>query len=186
MLCREVILSTLTRGNMNVLHQYRVAQVTENLVNSVLIEPFFPVFLSFIMIGQISSLYIIITSWSHVSAGLMLLFVLLVVDFFSIIHMFLNSLSYSHVASARLIKTVKRSKKWGNMGCRKFLSLCPPLKVGIGDGKFYDKLTSLTIWQFCLDRVINLLIIKWIWGEMLPKIHISVHTEISLESNVKG
>lgn len=149
------------RNTHLVLHKYRIAQVAENLVNAILEKPYFLIFLNFVILGQIGSLYTIITSWSYLSFEIILLFMLFGFNFFTVIHIFLHSLNKPNVTSAQFIKNLRRSKSARCPMFRKFLNSCPPLKVGMGDGTFYDKLTSFKIWQFCVDRLIRLLLLKW-------------------------
>lgn len=148
------------RSTQLLLRQYRIAQVTENLVNAVLTKRFFLIFLSFTIIGQICSVYIIFTSWSYLSVGIMMLFLLLGFNFCTIIYIFLHSLCYPNVSSTQFVKIMRKSKSARSLIVRKFLNSCPPLKVGMGDGTFYDKLTSFKICQFCVERFINLLIMN--------------------------
>lgn len=139
-----------------------MAQVAQNLVNCVMSKPFLAMFLAFSIEGQISSLYIIISSWSKLSANVALFFLLMVIDFFAVIQFMFHSLSYSHVASVKFVKNARRiSNQIGrDTWFRKFLRSCAPLKVGMGDGKYFDELTTFVIWQFCVDRLINLLLLE--------------------------
>lgn len=86
-------------------------------------------------------------------------FYLMGIDFFVIIQITLNSQSKSYVASENFAKNMKRLKSQ-NPWIRKFLRSCPPLKVGMGDGKFFDALTAFVIWQFCVDKLISMLLLE--------------------------
>ncbi|XP_035708210.1 uncharacterized protein LOC118435850 [Folsomia candida] len=146
------------------LQQYRIAQLTVNLVSAVLAMPYLSIFLTFTMVGEVSALYIIISSWAHLPVEAILLFLLLSLDFFVVIHIMLHSLSLPNTASIEFLKNggkILKLQKIGRKDCfllRKYLRSFPPLKVGMGGGKYWDKRTSLTVWQFCVDRLINLLL----------------------------
>jgi hypothetical protein len=40
----------------------------------------------------------------------------------------------------------------------RFLRSCSPLKLSMGDGTFFDRLTSLVIWEVCVGLLVNLLV----------------------------
>ncbi|OXA54630.1 hypothetical protein Fcan01_11367 [Folsomia candida] len=67
--------------------------------------------------------------------------------------------SKSYLASVKFFENMK-SLRSRNPWFKKFLTSCPPLKVGMGDGKFFDGLSAFVIWQFCVDRLINLLLME--------------------------
>ncbi|XP_035711382.1 uncharacterized protein LOC118436855 [Folsomia candida] len=140
------------------LSAFRVAQVFQNLVNSVMGKPLITIFVSLSIMCQIISLYVIITSWEKISFGVSAFFYLMGIDFFVVIHITLHSLSKSYVVTVKFAKNMT-SLRSQNAWFKKFLRSCPPLKVGMGDGKFFDGLTSFIIWQFCVDRLINMLLL---------------------------
>ncbi|OXA63561.1 uncharacterized protein LOC118433884 [Folsomia candida] len=141
------------------LEAFRVAQVFQNLANSVMSKPFISIFAFLSIVSEILSLYVIITSWNNLSFGVSAFFCLMGMNYFLIIHITLDSLSKSYVATVKFSKHMKRLRS-RNAWVKKFLASCPPIKVGMGDGKFFDGLTSLIIWQFCVDRLINLLLLE--------------------------
>ncbi|OXA47248.1 Malate dehydrogenase, chloroplastic [Folsomia candida] len=114
------------RSILPILHQYRVAQITENLVNAVMEKPFFIILLTFTIIGQICTLYIIFTSWSHLSVGIMMLFLLVGFNFGNVIHIFLHSLCYPNVTSREFIKSMR-----GSISARNTMSTVDKLKHGL-------------------------------------------------------
>ncbi|OXA62430.1 hypothetical protein Fcan01_00971 [Folsomia candida] len=138
---------------------FRVAQVFQNLVNAVMSKPFINIFIFLTILSEILSLYVIITSWKNLSFGVSAFFCLMGINYFLIIHVTLDSLKKSYVATVNFSKNVK-SLRSQNAWFKKFLTSCPPLKVGMGDGKFFDELTSFIIWQFCVDTLINLLLLE--------------------------
>ncbi|OXA54194.1 hypothetical protein Fcan01_11561 [Folsomia candida] len=111
---------------------FRVAQVFQNLVNSVMRKPLITIFVLLTMLSEITSLYVIITSWENISFGVSAFFYLMVIDYFVIIHITLHSLSKPYVVSVKLAKNMK-SLRSQNAWFKKFLTSCPPLKVGMGD-----------------------------------------------------
>ncbi|OXA42451.1 hypothetical protein Fcan01_22676 [Folsomia candida] len=101
------------RSILTMLQQYRVAQVTENLVNAVMGKPYLLIFLTFATMGQICSQYIILTSWSHLPIGIMVLFLLFLLNF-CIMILFLHPLCYPNIVSTKFIKNLRGSKSAGN------------------------------------------------------------------------
>ncbi|OXA44836.1 hypothetical protein Fcan01_20942 [Folsomia candida] len=141
------------------LTDFRVAQVFQNLTNSVMRKPLVNLVVLKVIISQTISLYVIIASLENISFGVASFFFLIGLDFFLIIHVTLHSQSKPYVVSVKFfenMKTLRLKSAW----FKKFLKSCPPLKVGMGEGKFFDELTSFIIWQFCVDRLINMLLLE--------------------------
>lgn len=146
------------RKSARAVKDYRVAQVAQNLTNHVLSKPCLQLTLGLTIIAEISALYVMIISSNHLTVDAAMFFVLMGVDYFIVIHVVLRALSKSYVTSVKFIQSMKRLHK-RDPWFKKFLRSCPSLKVGMGDGKFFDGLTSLVIWQFCVDRLISLLLL---------------------------
>ncbi|XP_035713115.1 uncharacterized protein LOC118437830 [Folsomia candida] len=155
----ELWIKTIERKLDHGLAGFRVAQVFQNLTNSVMRKPLNNLFVLLCIVCQVISLYVIITSWANISLGVFAFFYLMGFDFFIMIHVTLHSQSKSYVASLKFAENMK-SLQSRNPWFRKFLKSCPPLKVGMGDGKFFDALSAFVIFQFCVDRLINLLLME--------------------------
>ncbi|OXA44771.1 hypothetical protein Fcan01_20892 [Folsomia candida] len=139
------------------LEQYRVAQVMKNLLNYVKRNPMTGLALAFIINTEIESLYAIIMCRDKLPLPILLLFAMALIDFFLVIHVFLRALSKPYVSSVEFVSNFNRlggMDEWR----RKFLKSCQPVKVAMGDGNYFDGLTSLVIWQFCVDTFISIVL----------------------------
>lgn len=73
-----------------------------------------------------------------------------------VIHYYFKLVSYPDIKSDKLRNTWKQKKdKW----VRAYLRSCHPIKLSLGDGTFFDKMTSLKIWQFCIETLVDILLI---------------------------
>lgn len=137
--------------------QYRVAESLQNLFHDVARFPVMSLVLGGVVMAEVLSLYILITSWKPIPITVAVFFTLVAFDFSVVINYILNDLSRYFVASVGYIETVKRSAK-GTKWSNGFLKSCPPLKFPVGDGTFFDKMSSLNIWQTCINHLVTLLL----------------------------
>lgn len=136
---------------------YRVAQVVQNVINSFWRKPLMSLLLLSIMTAEIMSMYILSTSFNQLTLPIRVFFLVVWVDFFFDIHVLIKCLSLSHLCSELFVKNMKGRTRsaWG----KRFIRSCSSLRISLGGGNFFDGVTSLVIWQFCVDRVINLLLV---------------------------
>lgn len=138
---------------------YRVTQVLEKLMNDVWRKPLMAIGLLGIIIAETTSLYVLTTSSSKVTVPILEFFIMIGADFFGVIHVVYRILSLPHLSSKKLIRNAKLVQKGDSPWFTRFLKSCSPLKIGMGDGNFFDRLTPFVIWQFCVDMLVNMLLI---------------------------
>lgn len=139
---------------------YRVAQLVEKIINSFWDKPLMPLLIACIITAETTSLYVLASSMHKLTIPIILFFAVGGFDYFVAIHVVFKCLSLPHQRSLKFINEmrcvmVKNGGRWG----RRFMRSCPPVKVSMGDGTFFDRLTPVVIWQFCVDRVINMLLV---------------------------
>lgn len=140
---------------------YRVTQVMEKLMNHVWRKPLMPVLLMAIIIAETTALYVLTTSSSKLPVAILGCFTMIGADFVGVIHVIYRILGLPYLSSKKLIGNVKLCQKGGNSAWfKRYLKSCPPLKIGMGDGTFFDRLTPIVIWQFCVDRLISMLLVQ--------------------------
>jgi hypothetical protein len=116
-------------------------------------------FLTGVSLALVSSLYICITSMRKVPVAVAGFFLALAFDFSFIVHVPFRKLSLPLTESQELMHLAKMSGRQGKW-MRAFMRSCTPIKLSLGDGgNFFDKLTSLVIWQFCVDLLITILLV---------------------------
>lgn len=113
-----------------------------------------------IIIAETTSLYVLTTSSSKVTVPILEFFIMIGADFFGVIHVVYRILSLPHLSSKKLIRNAKLVQKGDSPWFTRFLKSCSPLKIGMGDGNFFDRLTPFVIWQFCVDMLVNMLLIQ--------------------------
>ncbi|OXA62690.1 uncharacterized protein LOC118433875 [Folsomia candida] len=136
--------------------KYRIAQSMSNLHGSVMRKPFMSMIIGGVMMVEITSLYLVINSIHELPTPVAMFFIILAMDFFVVIHLLFKSLCRPHLASVELVNKAKMAKrgKWLD----KYLKSCVPLELSMGGGCFFDRLSSFVIWKFCVDQVVNLLV----------------------------
>lgn len=139
------------------LAQYRTLQLLSNFHNFVFCTPSMVVMAFSCTICESIALCLIITSSSTVPLPVLILFSIVAADLCIVIHAVFKILSYPHVKSLEFIEFVKTRSysKWEH----RFILSCPPSKLSLGDGGFFDKLTSFVIWQKCIDFLITFLLL---------------------------
>ncbi|OXA44409.1 hypothetical protein Fcan01_20952 [Folsomia candida] len=134
---------------------YRVTQVAEKMVNHFWRKPLMSVVMLAIIIGETSALYILITSATKLPLPILVGFTMVGVDLFVVIHITFRILSLPHSASEKLMGKMKLLQKGRDSAwLKRFVRSCPSLKIGMGDGTFFDRLTPFIIWQFCVDSTV--------------------------------
>jgi hypothetical protein len=109
------------------------------------------------MMAEIASLYVLITSSHQLPLPAALFFLVVAIDFAIFIHVIFKSLCRPYLASVAFLKHVGKLGKRDKYLVR-FLRSCSPLKLSMGDGTFFDRLTSLVIWEVCVGLLVNLLV----------------------------
>lgn len=114
-----------------------------------------------ILIGAITvcesfALYTIITSTSEVPIPVIILFSTVAVDLLIVIVGPFKMMANPLVKSIELLEALQWMN--GSGWIRRFVRSCPPSKMTLGDGKFFDKATSLVICSTCADLLITFLL----------------------------
>lgn len=118
-----------------------------------------PILVVFITTTETMALYVLTTSRTILPLPVLVLFVIGGLDFFVMIHVVFRILCWPYVSSSRLIDKVKLYARRGNPAwLKRFVRSCPRLKIQVGDGTVFDRLTSCVIWQFCVDALIDILL----------------------------
>lgn len=102
------------------------------------------------------SLYLVISWTKGVPLPVLILFSIIAFDFFLVIHGIFKIVSYPYIKSLGFIDLVKDGRYTTADLC--FIKSCPPSKLSLGDGGFFDKLTSFVIWKKCIDYLITFLL----------------------------
>lgn len=132
-----------TNNRWTDLPMYRTLQLLSNFHNFVFCVPSMVVLAFSCTICESIALFLMITSNHVVPLPVLILFSLVVIDFFVIIHSVFKILSYPYVKSLEFIGLVKMGR-YSKLEHRFILS-CPPSKLSLGNGGFFDKLTSFVI-----------------------------------------
>ncbi len=148
------------RSDASAIVQYRTIQVLSNLHGYVLGKPVMSWMLYGVMGAQVTTLYMVLTSLKLIPIGAGLLFIVVAIDTFIIIQVVFKILSVPYLSSVEFVTIAKtlankrRDAKWAN----RFLKSCAPLKIAMGDGNFFDRLSPFVIYKVCVDQVIALLL----------------------------
>lgn len=124
--------------------------------NSVIRHPFISIMVGAVTACESFALYIIITATSAIPIPILLLLSSVAVDLFVLIVGPFRIMANPLVKSIALLESLKRmnESKW----VKRFVRSLPPSKMTLGDGKFFDKATSLVIYSKCADLVITFLL----------------------------
>lgn len=138
------------------IEKYRTLQLSSNFHNFVFCLPSMVVVAFGSTVAESIALFLLITSSNIIPVPVLIFFLAIAVDFWIIIHAVFKVLSYPYVESLEFIHLVNKGKcsKWEG----RFIKSCPPSKLSLGDGGFFDTLTSLVIWQKCIDFLITFLL----------------------------
>lgn len=129
--------------------------ILQNIVWSM---PAMQILVGGIILAVITSYFILLTSLDKVPGPVAIFFALMAFDFTFVIHFLFKKVSIPCVESGELLEKLKsneRKSKWFTA----FVRSCSPIKLSLGDGGFFDRLTSLVIWKFCMDQLITILLL---------------------------
>lgn len=136
---------------------YRTLQLLSNFHNFVFTSPSMAIVAFSCTLCESFALFLIITSSRIVPLPVLTLFCLVVVDFGIVIQAVFKILSYPYVKSVEFIGLVEMARY--SKSEHRFIQSCPPFKLSLGDGGFFDKLTAFVIWQKCIDLLITFLLL---------------------------
>lgn len=153
--CFKTICLTFSHGFAQ-FRSYRAVQIVSNLHNEVIGTPWIQILVGGTTLAEIFSLHILITS-HHVLPSLLLLFFSVAGIYFGLmIQIIFKIISYPYVKSKRMTNSKKRCR---NRIARSYVRSCSPIKLFLGDGRFFDKLTSMEISLFTVDKLVTLLLL---------------------------
>lgn len=117
-----------------------------------------PILVGSVAVAESLALYILITSATIIPFPFLLCLSLLVVYMFVIIIGAFKLAANPYVDSVALLKLLRAidQSKW----IKRFIVSFPPSKLTLGDGKFFDKATSLVIWRKTVDFLITCLLMQ--------------------------
>ncbi|OXA40326.1 hypothetical protein Fcan01_24984 [Folsomia candida] len=142
-------------GNRH-LHLYRILNLLTIYRNNAWCLPSMPVVIGGVIAADTVSLYILVTSYDQVPLLILILFSIICLDCMIIIHVVFNILSKPYTTSCDFIEFMKSRN--GTKWVKRFMRSCQPSKLTMGDGTFFDRLTSFVIWQKGIDYLITLLL----------------------------
>ncbi|XP_035711309.1 uncharacterized protein LOC118436803 [Folsomia candida] len=146
-----------TQNTSAYLGTYRTLQILSTMHNSVLSQPLMPALVGGVTVCQSFALCIIIAPTSEVPIPIFLLFSQIALNMFVVIIVPFKMMSGPLVKSMKLLKSLERMN--GKSSVKQFVKSCPPSKLNLGDGKFFDKATSLVILSKSVDLLIYFLLI---------------------------
>lgn len=138
--------------------EYRWVQLLAILQNTAIGSLGMTLILSGFMTEAITSFYMVVTSLRVVPTPIALEFIILSVNSFVVIIDAFKRLSVPYLKSQEFLskqKVFSSKDKW----FRRFLKSCQEAKLNLGENGFFDRLTSLVIWHFCIDNLITLLLV---------------------------
>ncbi|OXA49633.1 hypothetical protein Fcan01_15554 [Folsomia candida] len=138
------------------LRTFRTLQILSIMHNAVLSQPIMPVFVGGVTVCLSFALYILIVPTSEVPLPVFLLFCQVTLHMFVIIVGPFKMMACPLVKSIEVLKSLERIK--GTSLVRKFVRSCPPCKMSLGDGTFFDMATSLVILRKSVDLLIYFLL----------------------------
>ncbi|OXA40779.1 hypothetical protein Fcan01_24489 [Folsomia candida] len=144
--------------NPNLLTKYRFVQITTKLFNDLWKIPAMSAMVATCVIVEIVALFILTTSLDKLPLPIIGLFLLLAIIFFNVIQGLFKVLSKPFENSNMFIIEIRtgRHSAW----VKRFMRSCPPVKISMGNGAYFDGLSALVIWQFCIDNL-RRLALQW-------------------------
>lgn len=110
------------------------------------------------MLATVVSLYMVLTSLKNVPGPVAVTFIGIAFDFTFVILVVFKRVSLPYSASEEfLLKAKPFSMTVRNSWLRRYIRSCTEAKLKLGDDGYFDKLTSLVIWQLCVDNLITVL-----------------------------
>lgn len=152
------IFSEVISGQERAALRYRTIQVLNRLLDITWQNPLVS-FLIFVMtLAEAVALFILITSLARLPFPVLAFFTILGIDMLIAIQVLFKVVSYPYTTSCQFLELGKRQKRKSRWLVR-FLRSCPPCKVSMGDGHFFDRKTSLVIWKSCIDMLVTFLLL---------------------------
>ncbi|XP_035710726.1 uncharacterized protein LOC118436527 [Folsomia candida] len=152
----DKIKGKIEAGFLTSISEYRQLQIVSTLQNEIFKSPAMPVYLGGSITAEVASIYALIRSSHELPAPVFGLFCTVATTFSIFIQVGLKVVAYPNLRSNKLRDTWKsQMNKWLKM----YLRSIKPLKLSMGDGTFFDQLTSLKIWQFAIQQLITLMLI---------------------------
>ncbi|OXA46206.1 hypothetical protein Fcan01_19286 [Folsomia candida] len=138
------------------LYLYRILTLLTTYQNNGWCQPSMPLAIGGVIAADTVSHYILITSYDKIPLSILFLFVIIALDCVILIHVMFNMLGKPYTTSCDFIEFMKsrNGPKW----VKRFMRSCHPSKLTMGDGTFFDRSTSLVIWQKGIDYLITLLL----------------------------
>ncbi|OXA48567.1 hypothetical protein Fcan01_16513 [Folsomia candida] len=138
------------------LMKYRLLQLLSAMHNFIFRQPAMPVLVGGITRCESFALYILITSASSVPLPVLLFFCVLAFELFILIVGPLKVMANPYITSVELLNSLRgvHGPKW----VHRFVKSCPPSKLTLGDGTFFDSSASLEIWSKCVDLLITFIL----------------------------
>lgn len=139
------------------LREYRLVQILGQLRNNVWKDGAMSSFVGGVILAESVALYVLFNSFAKIIPRVVILiFLIVAMDMFIVILTLFKVLARPLATSCALLRTVKNVKMSKYM--RTFVRSCPPSKLRNGNGKYLDKMSSLIVWQTCVDLLITLLL----------------------------
>jgi hypothetical protein len=92
------------------------------------------------------------TSATSLHAFVSVYFGLVAITFFIVIQIIFKILSIPSTTSEEFLKSQKKIQR-KNIFLYRFLHSCVPLKISSGNGTYLNYISSLFLWQFCVDQI---------------------------------
>lgn len=131
-------------------------QLLSGMHNSVLRSPVMPVMVGGVMLCESFALYLVLTSTSVVPVPIFMLSLVVAIEMSIIIIGLFKMMANTFVKSENLLKFLQSMN--GPRWVSRFIRSCPPSKLILGDGNFFDRATSLVIWRKSVDLLITFLL----------------------------
>ncbi|OXA54613.1 hypothetical protein Fcan01_11137 [Folsomia candida] len=138
------------------LHTYRTLQMLGDMHNSVFRHPIMAILIGAVTVCASFALYILITSTSVAPIPIIIILSLVALDLFIMVVGPFKFMANPLPKSTELLQSFKRMNR--SRWIKRFVRSCPPSKLLLGDGKFFDRATSLVICRKSADLVITFLL----------------------------
>lgn len=145
-----------SRLNRRELSLYRILQLLSTYQNNAWCQPSMQLCIGGIVVCETVSLYILVTSYHRIPLSVLFVFIICALDCGIVIQVIFNILSYPYTKSCDFIDSMKSvdGTKW----VKYFMRSCQPSKLSMGDGGFFDRLTSFVLWQLSINNLITLVL----------------------------
>lgn len=147
-----------TKGVLSV-RGYRTIQLLIWLQNSVWRNGGMTICVGGIIQAESVALYILLTSVKRLTIFVIILFIIIAFDIVIVIYIVFKIMSRPYIKSRKLLHFMRHGTRWRfNAWLKRFSKSCPPLKLCNGGGKFFDRMSTILIWQSSVD-----LLITWLY-----------------------